>query len=188
MRDLMAALGDVLLIAECRGARLGTPPDPGTAGADEPVVAISGMVRALAASEGLDLATFPGSTAASAGAARRFVRGVTGAWKLPAETANDLDTVTGELVGNAVSYGGLGVITVSLARRPASVTVCVIDDGDGPKAPAPLPAPPGVAGQDEESGRGLMIVEALAERWGWRRTGRGGLAAWAAIATGSGER
>jgi hypothetical protein len=35
----------------------------------------------------------------------------------------------------------------------------------------PAPNQPGL---DDESGRGLMLVEALAERWGWDLTANGG--------------
>jgi hypothetical protein len=46
-----------------------------------------------------------------------------------------------------------------------------------------LPAP-NQPGLDDESGRGLMLVEALAERWGWdlAATGRGKIV-WALVAS-----
>ncbi|WP_394433962.1 ATP-binding protein [Streptomyces sp. SGAir0957] len=158
VRDLVTALGDVLLIARSRGTRLDTGRTP-----DD---------------EGAELRTFPGDTFASAQDARRFVRDVAVSWALPAQAVHDLEVVAGELAGNAVVHGGDDVVAVSVTRRTGFVTVCVTDGGGR----VGDPVQPVAARDDDESGRGLVIVEALAERWGWRRTGRGGLAVWARVA------
>jgi hypothetical protein len=45
------------------------------------------------------------------------------------------------------------------------------------------------AGADDECGRGLGVVAALCDRWGWQRTGDGRKVVWAQIATaGAGAR
>ncbi|MEV5612828.1 ATP-binding protein [Streptomyces sp. NPDC052225] len=125
---------------------------------------------------------------ASAGDARRHVRGAVDGWGLGNGTAYAVEAVTGELAANAVSYGGVGEITVAVARRRGdAVTVCVVDggcaEGGGGRGLGPL-SPVGEAAFDAESGRGLAIVEALAHRWGWWATGRGGLVVWAEVDTG----
>jgi hypothetical protein len=41
---------------------------------------------------------------------------------------------------------------------------------------------PGLPGLDDESGRGLMLVDALAERWGWDLPASGrGKVVWALV-------
>jgi hypothetical protein len=45
---------------------------------------------------------------------------------------------------------------------------------------SPLPPLPGDVGEDAESGRGLLIVQAVSERWGWDSPpGMGGKVVWA---------
>src|SRR5262249_1055123 len=82
-----------------------------------------------------------------------------------ADYAEDAESITSELVTNAVRHvGGDGAETVgvTLARawNPAAVTVVVSDSSpDGPRRCDPS--------ADGEQGRGLQIVEALAAHWGW---------------------
>ncbi|HEX8102225.1 MAG TPA: ATP-binding SpoIIE family protein phosphatase, partial [Solirubrobacteraceae bacterium] len=104
----------------------------------------------------------------SAAAARRWLeRALDGAGgeELVATAA----LLTTELVANAVRHGGGRWLEVALALDDAAVRVEVADAGAG--APRPqAPPDPGV-----DSGRGLMIVEALAQRWGYEpdASGRG---------------
>jgi anti-sigma regulatory factor (Ser/Thr protein kinase) len=66
--------------------------------------------------------------------------------------------VTSELVSNAVRHAER-VVTVELVEHDEHVTVFVADDGPG----TPIRADPEPG---SESGRGLLIVEGLASRWG----------------------
>ena len=66
--------------------------------------------------------------------------------------------LTSELITNALEHG-TGTITVLVSCEGERVRVAVVDESDA----APLPRE---AGPDDEGGRGLLIVEALAEAWG----------------------
>ncbi|MFD7710623.1 ATP-binding protein [Streptomyces sp. NPDC059785] len=77
-----------------------------------------------------------------------YVRGV-------ADTA---ELLTSELVANAVQHSD-GPVTVRLRARPGVVRVGVMDNH--PELPDPLPCT-----TDQDFGRGLFLVEALADRWG----------------------
>jgi anti-sigma regulatory factor (Ser/Thr protein kinase) len=67
--------------------------------------------------------------------------------------------VISELVTNAVRHGRPEIV-VSLRRTPQGLRVAVQDAGPALPAPARTTAP------DVPSGRGLLIVEATATRWG----------------------
>ena len=102
----------------------------------------------------------------SARAARRFVTQILTDWD---NDEGDLtDTVTllvSELVTNAVIHGGSDV-EVSVRLTPSAARVEVTDTSATGIAPRD-------AADDEDSGRGLALVESLARRWGVR-PGRGG--------------
>ena len=69
-----------------------------------------------------------------------------------------------ELVTNSVKHSRApnGAIELSACITPDVVRVEVTDDGEGFD-------PPPLADDDAESGRGLQLVQALADRWGRRR-------------------
>lgn len=92
----------------------------------------------------------------SAGAARRMVRTALWSWRLTDMSA-DIEQVTGELVANALP-GGTYVVTIS-REVTNSVHLAVQDNRPGIPALAP-------ADDDDEHGRGLIIVNALADEWG----------------------
>ena len=71
-----------------------------------------------------------------------------------------------ELVTNAVRYGGAGSIVVQLVLAGSEV-VCGV--GDQSSAP-PVPARPRL---DEEGGRGLALLAAMANTYGWYHTATG---------------
>jgi anti-sigma regulatory factor (Ser/Thr protein kinase) len=104
---------------------------------------------------------FPGE-AAQVGQARRLVASVLGdRWP----GIDDVLVLTSEVVSNAVKHaasadGGLFEVAVSVSG--ASVRVEVGDQGG---ASVPALAPGGDAGA-LTGGRGLRIVEVLADRWG----------------------
>ncbi|MFB7085439.1 ATP-binding protein [Streptomyces sp. NPDC056296] len=168
--QLADALADALLIARSRGARLGgtgrdpadqTPPAPRAYG----------------------LLTLPGRDLASAGTARRYVRATAGSWGLLPGATDDLEAITGELAANALEHSGSPTVTVTCALTADTVTIGVTDDGRSGRTPV-LPAPTGPADSDCERGRGLLITDALATRWGTRRTS-GGLTVWAEVSVGA---
>src|SRR5215217_7059266 len=85
-------------------------------------------------------------------------------------SATDIDSVellVSELVGNAVRHAG-GTITLHMWMVDRKVTVDVED-----KAPGRLPEPPAIPDPEETSGRGLWLVNAFSDRWGWESVGEG---------------
>jgi anti-sigma regulatory factor (Ser/Thr protein kinase) len=96
--------------------------------------------------------------------ARFHVRAMLGFHAL-GEYADDAETITSELVTNAVQHvcdNGAETIEVTLTRawNPAAVTIAVSDSS--PEGPIRRDA-----SADSLQGRGLQIVEALSARWGW---------------------
>jgi anti-sigma regulatory factor (Ser/Thr protein kinase) len=105
----------------------------------------------------------------SARSARRFVDGALN----DSGFAGDLDTVlllVSEVVTNAVRHAGTP-FDLTLEVDGTEVTVTVVDA-------SPAPATVRVPTPGSTSGRGLLIVERLAERWGTRPTADGGKAVW----------
>lgn len=119
-------------------------------------------------SAGLDLPASP----QSAGAARRFATAVLADWRL-ADLADDVDLVISELITNALLHAradqrasaGAG-IRLDLEYDGKALTCRVLDG-------SPLPPTPEQAGDTAESGRGLLLVDALSAEWGWSREASG---------------
>ena len=85
---------------------------------------------------------------------------------LSGTTLDDGLVMVSELVTNAIQHG-LPEVTLQLWLRTDRITVAVLDRGDVP--PSLICAvPPG----DHPHGRGLLLVNALAARWGVRQTDR----------------
>jgi DNA-binding NarL/FixJ family response regulator len=107
----------------------------------------------------------------SARAARRFVSQILTGWD---DDGGDLtDTVTllvSELVTNAVVHAGSDV-EVSVRLTPTAARIEVTDA-------SAVSIKPRHATQDEDSGRGLALVESLARRWGVRPAPGGGKTVW----------
>ena len=112
----------------------------------------------------------------SAGKARRSARTVLSAWGLQA-LAEDVDLVVSELITNALLHTGLGPggaptpVRLELELAGKALTCRVVDS-------SPLPPQPEEADHDAESGRGLILVEALADAWDWEEQPEG-KAVWA---------
>jgi len=121
----------------------------------------------------------------SARAARRLTRNTLRDWGL-AFLAEDAETIVGEFVANAVTHAtalseshlprkqaaeGLGL---RLFRRTGEVICAVLDPSDS----APVLKAPGSV---EESGRGLQMVDALSDVWGWSPVAGRGKAVWAIL-------
>ena len=103
--------------------------------------------------------TLPHTLAAPA-LARRYVTSMAAAWA--AETLELAILLTSELVTNAVVHG-LGPVQLLLSDDDGRLIIEVSDGKLGP-----LPRTPGRPSGAAESGRGLLIVERLAARWGCR--------------------
>lgn len=95
--------------------------------------------------------------------ARSMLLSVLGSWGIGPEAASDAELVLSELVTNAlrVPVPSDRQVGVRIARLPRDglLRIEVSDAGGGrPEVRAP--------GEEETCGRGLMLVDALAHRWG----------------------
>jgi len=93
--------------------------------------------------------------------------------------AGDAEMIVSELITNAIEASAL------LPERPPvslwlllTGTSLVIEVWDH----SPLDLEPREADADDECGRGLTVVAALSERWGWERTGQNRKVVWAELA------
>jgi anti-sigma regulatory factor (Ser/Thr protein kinase) len=89
------------------------------------------------------------------------------------ERMDDAALVLSELVGNAVRHGEGDRLQVHLRRRGDVLRIAVRDGS----AVGPVPRDATV---EDESGRGLLIIEALSHRWGWQPR-PGGKVVWADV-------
>ncbi|WP_405652125.1 ATP-binding protein [Streptomyces sp. NBC_00019] len=118
--------------------------------------------------------------------AREFTERVLGEWEL-GQCRDDALTVVSELVANAVLHGrksdtlddAESEVWLRLTRRTAHLVCAVTDQGDG------LPHTAHAPNVLSEHGRGLFIVEALAQHWGWTRHTPHYKTVWAMLPTGA---
>jgi serine/threonine-protein kinase RsbW len=96
----------------------------------------------------------------SAGLARRLVTDAFRAWGLGVLTESATSCVT-ELVANAAQHSGARIIRVT-ASRPSDRRVRVSVSEKGRR----LLLARNAASQDDEHGRGLILINALSDRWG----------------------
>lgn len=125
-------------------------------------------------------------TATAPGCCRLFASFVLRQWRVPSEHADAARLLASELVTNAINAASLGrsesALDPHVFDRRNSVTVRVtllacgllIEVWD--KSPEPPVAK--AAGENAESGRGLLIVETLSKRWGYYYPRRGGKVTW----------
>jgi anti-sigma regulatory factor (Ser/Thr protein kinase) len=104
--------------------------------------------------------SFP-SLPASVPEARALVHRLDGA--VSVSSAQDLQLLVSELVTNSVLHGPDGDVSVTITADDGVVRVEVADGGEGAMQVK-------LATADDEHGRGLMLVDALAERWGSEAT------------------
>jgi hypothetical protein len=118
----------------------------------------------------------------SAATARRLTRDTLCDWNL-SFLAEGAENIVGELAANAVTHGVLSSadgqpaqenIGLRLRLRTDEIICAVLD----PSCPPPLLKDPG---STADSGRGLQIVDALSDVWGWSPIPGRGKAVWALL-------
>ncbi|MEU0603975.1 ATP-binding protein [Streptomyces sp. NPDC006393] len=111
----------------------------------------------------------------------RRVRTAVGAalasWGCPAETVDDGRLIVSELVGNAIRHAPEAWITLNLMQIGDRLLVEVTDGS----AARPVVRR---AGLQEEQGRGMHLVQAMASAWGARRDGPGRKTTWCTLPVG----
>jgi Histidine kinase-like ATPase domain len=114
-------------------------------------------------------------------AARRLTRNTLRGWDL-ISLAEDAEMIVGELAANAVTHAMPAPVRrpaevnlgLRLQRRTSEVVCAVLD----PSAAPPVLKAPGGA---DEPGRGLQMVDALSDVWGWSPVAGYGKAVWAIL-------
>ena len=106
----------------------------------------------------------------SVGRARRFLRGFVADEHFPADVVDTAELCLSELATNALMHSDGGTYELRVTLDGPLLTVAVRDRGRGTQSVAE-------ATTDEDplmiSGRGLQLVEALADRWGSERDALG---------------
>ncbi|MFK4183520.1 ATP-binding protein [Streptomyces sparsogenes] len=125
------------------------PQDPRIPDPDDPVVQ----------DDRVDYAPFPKSVTS----ARRYTARLVAHWGHPA-LAQDAELIVSELAANAVLHGSVPGrhfrVRLTLTKNHLRIAV---SDAKGERVPRPRRPTP-----DDKFGRGLLIVRALASRWGVR--------------------
>jgi Histidine kinase-like ATPase domain len=121
-----------------------------------------------------------GAGAQSGRTARKFTRNTLNEWGL-GSLADDAEAIVGEFVANAVSHAARAAgpdsgqpLGLRLLRRTGEVMCAVLDPSDV----APVLRTPD---RNEEVGRGLQMVDALSDVWGWSPVTGRGKAVWAIL-------
>ena len=119
-----------------------------------------------------------GLSAQSGRTARRFTRNTLREWGL-LSLIDDAEAIVGEFVANAVSHAARPArpgqtLGLRLLRRTGEVMCAVLDPSDS----APVLRMPD---RNEEAGRGLQMVDALSDVWGWSPVTGRGKAVWAIL-------
>lgn len=114
--------------------------------------------------------------------ARAFTERTLAAWQLE-RCVDDALTIVSELVANALTHArpdpaAETEVWLKLTLRTAHL-VCAVTDPDT-AVPTCRPTTDAL----DEHGRGLRIVDALSEHWGWTRRALKGKTVWAMLPTG----
>ncbi|MFB7738793.1 ATP-binding protein [Streptomyces sp. NPDC056112] len=123
------------------------------------------------------------STPRGARLARRLAGQRMEEWGYPpaSDASCTVALVVGELAANAVRHGrvpGHGfALSLALGTKTDVIRVEVADAASAKRPPATAPS----AHPDGESGRGLLLVDALAMRWGWTPRDPVGKTVWAEV-------
>jgi anti-sigma regulatory factor (Ser/Thr protein kinase) len=112
---------------------------------------------------------------------RALVQRVTDVWGYGTQLIDDAELVASELTANAVLHGqaeGCACFDVRLRPGYQHLRIEVADTGPSlPRQKTP--------GSVAETGRGLLLVEAVSQRWGVVRETPAGKTVWAELATDS---
>jgi anti-sigma regulatory factor (Ser/Thr protein kinase) len=101
------------------------------------------------------------ATPASVGTARRGVHQVLADWGTGEDACDDAAVITSELVTNAVTHSASERIVCRLHTTAHRIRIEVEEQNRGPTLPTPRRP-----GPDDQSGRGLFLVDALSSGWG----------------------
>jgi anti-sigma regulatory factor (Ser/Thr protein kinase) len=112
------------------------------------------------------------ATPTAADDARHFATSTLHDWNF-GQLADSVRLIVSELTTNALVHGAGETLTVTLSHAAPRLRVAVTDHGGG----IPVPRIPR---DDEESGRGLLIVGALSAAWGMVSES-GGKTVWAEV-------
>lgn len=117
---------------------------------------------------------------ASARSARDTVRDRLRAWELPGDTCCDAVLLVSELTTNAVLHTGSGHVLCGIVLTGGERRLRIeLHDEDS----TPVRLPEHRAGPEEEGGRGLLLVQQLADSWGSEPSTRAeGKVVWAELA------
>ncbi|WNI18858.1 ATP-binding SpoIIE family protein phosphatase [Actinacidiphila sp. ITFR-21] len=133
------------------------------------------MIARLVGRPVRDVATLPLSQGDVRGVrrARSLVSARLRGWGQPGRV-DDAMLVADELVANALRHGG-GQVTLRLIRTGPGSVVCEVGDGGNARPWRRR------TGSLDERGRGLSVVETVADRWGVRWEDDGGKTVWAEL-------
>jgi len=118
------------------------------------------------------------------GTARATLKTALTLWGLR-HVSDDGEAITSELVANAVAASIQGAQARGVKPPPVMLRITARDGELCIRVWDPDPTPPprdqDAPDDDAENGRGLLIVAALASRWGWHHDRSGGKHVWATL-------
>ena len=94
---------------------------------------------------------------------RAALRTTAHTWGITSPTLDDLLTIATELITNAIQHAPPATIHATLRLAPAGDRARIEVTDTGSRLPRPGARP---GDQDAERGRGLLMIAALADRWG----------------------
>lgn len=98
--------------------------------------------------------------------ARQWTRGTLQDWQLT-DLAPTVEQLVSELLANSIEHARTASVGICLIETNQTMLV-EVDDTDAQRLPTRKSPSP-----DDTSGRGLLIVDELSDRWGVRLTDRG---------------
>jgi two-component sensor histidine kinase len=112
------------------------------------------------------------ASSAELGRLRAQLRHLASLWALPEDCTDRILMIVNELAANAIDHART-TCDVTVRRTKSLVRVLVADE-------SPLPPRMSPHNVNAPRGRGLQMVKALANRWGWTAR-QGGKTVWAAV-------
>ena len=169
-----------------QGRRRRAPVHPGRHAMTRPPAAAPPSARTRTGPVTPQTSLVLGAVDTAPGTARATLATTLALWELRHLT-DDAQAITSELVTNAVAISINGAqargiqpppVMLAITARHGELCISVWDPD-----PTPPPRDPPPPDDDAESGRGLLIVDALATRWGWHPANGGGKYTWATLRT-----